>query len=101
MKRRRIAGALGVVLLVLMSSMAWAQTDTAKIIGTVADTSGAVIPGVAVTVTSEKTRSGRTVLTDEKGFYVLTTLPPATYRVKADLPGFSGGELSGVILQIG
>ena len=86
---------------VLMSSMAWAQTDTARIVGTVSDTSGAVIPGVTVTVTSEKTGARRSAISNDKGFFVATPLPPATYTVKADQPGFAGGEYSGVIVQIG
>src|SRR5436190_20673948 len=101
MKGRRMVGAITISVCVLMASVAWAQTDTAKIVGTVSDTSGAVIPGVTVTVISEKTGSERSAVTGEKGFYVVTPLPPATYRVKAELPGFSGGEMSGLILQIG
>jgi hypothetical protein len=101
MKGRRIVAAIIVAVCVLMSSMAWAQTDTAKIVGTVTDVSGAVIPAVTVTIVSEKTGSARTAVTDEKGFYVITPLPPATYKVQAILPGFSGGQLSGLILQIG
>src|SRR6266850_2696848 len=101
MKGRRIMGAFATALCFLMSSLAWAQTDTARIVGTVSDTSGAVIPGVSVTVKSEKTGAERTALTNEKGFFIVTPLPPATYAVRADLPGFSGGEFSGVALQIG
>ena len=101
MKGRRIVGAFATALCFLMSSLAWAQTDTARIVGTVSDTSGAVIPGVSVTVKSEKTGAERTALTNEKGFFIVTPLPPATYAVRADLPGFSGGEFSGVGLQIG
>src|SRR5438128_3717087 len=85
----------------VFSVLAWGQTDTARIVGTVSDTSGAVIPGVSVTVKSEKTGAERTALTNEKGFFIVTPLPPATYAVRADLPGFGGGEFSGVALQIG
>src|SRR5689334_17916686 len=100
MNGRRVVGAV-VAICVLMTSLAWAQTDSGKIVGTVTDASGAVIPGVTVTVKSEKTGAERTGLTDEKGYYVVTTLPPASYSVKADQPGFSGGQTTGVILQIG
>src|SRR5205085_8423055 len=85
----------------VFSVLAWGQTDTARIVGTVSDTSGGVIPGVTVTVKSEKTGAERTSVTNEKGFFVVTPLPAATYNVKADQPGFTGGEFSGIILQIG
>jgi hypothetical protein len=101
MMERRIVGAIAVAVCVLMASTAWSQTDAAKIVGSISDTSGAVIPGVNVIVTSEKTGSERTALTDEKGFFVITPLTPETYSVKTDLPGFSVAGLSGVILQIG
>ena len=101
MKGRRLTCGIAVAVCVFLSSMAWAQTDTAKIVGLVTDSSGAVIPGVTITVTSEKTGSERTGVTNEKGLYLITPLPPATYTVKADQPGFSGGAQSGVILQVG
>src|SRR5262249_2916253 len=94
-------GTMFVAVCVFMSSMAWAQTDTARIVGTVSDTSGAVIAGVTVTITSEKTGAQRSAISNEKGFFVATPLPPSTYTVKTDQPGFAGGEFSGVIVQIG
>src|SRR5689334_7386830 len=101
MERRHIVGAMTIGVCLLMTCWAWAQTDTARIVGTVSDTSGAVIPGVTVTVTSEKTGAQRSAVSDEKGYFLITPLLAATYSVKADQPGFSGGEYSGVILQVG
>jgi hypothetical protein len=83
-----------------LTPAAWGQTD-ARIVGTVSDTSGGVIPGVSVTVKSEKTGAERTAITNEKGFFVVTPLAPASYAVKADQAGFSGGEYSGVAVQAG
>jgi hypothetical protein len=100
MKRPQV-GTMVVGVWLSMSLMAWAQTDTARVVGTVSDTSGAIIPGVTVTVTSEKTGAQRSAVSDEKGYFVVTPLLPSTYKVKAEQPGFAGGEYSGVVLQIG
>src|SRR5204862_7950700 len=82
------------------SIMAWGQAD-ARIVGTVTDSSGGVIPGVTVIVKSAKTGAERSILTNEKGAFVVTPLPAETYSVKADQPGFSNREYSGIIVQVG
>src|SRR5262245_29872912 len=63
--------------------------QTASLTGTVTDTSGAVLPGVTVTVASEAVIGGsRTAVTDETGTYRFPALPPGTYSVKVELNGF-------------
>ncbi len=60
------------------------------IAGAVRDNTGAMLPGVTVEVASpaliEKTRS---VVTDERGAYLVVDLPPGTYSVTFTLAGFS------------
>ncbi|HEY2931327.1 MAG TPA: TonB-dependent receptor [Acidobacteriota bacterium] len=65
-----------------------AQVTTGTILGTVADPSGAVIPGASVTATHVETGISRATVTDDSGSYVLANLPIGTYRVTAELPGF-------------
>ena len=80
----------GVALLCLViSGTAWAQTTTADIVGRVSDSSGAVLPGVTVTVQNEATRAQRTQTTTDTGDYVFNLLPIGTYTVKIELQGFS------------
>ena len=62
----------------------WVQA-TAQISGTVRDASGAVLPGVQVTVTQVETGISRTTLTNERGFYVLTNPPLDPYWLEASL----------------
>ena len=63
--------------------------QTATLTGTVTDSSGGVLPGVTVTVTSEAVIGGsRTAVTDENGIYRFPALPPGTYSVKVELAGF-------------
>ncbi|MGE3957182.1 MAG: carboxypeptidase regulatory-like domain-containing protein [Vicinamibacterales bacterium] len=82
----RIASAL---LVLALPALAAAQQGS-TISGTVRDTSGAVLPGVTVEVSSpaliEKTRSATT---DGEGKYSIVQLRPGTYSVVFTLPGFS------------
>jgi Carboxypeptidase regulatory-like domain len=55
---------------------AGAQNTTADIIGTVTDTSGAVIPGVTVTLSNTATNVSQTVQTSGSGDYIFTLLIP-------------------------
>jgi hypothetical protein len=57
--------------------------------GTVTDTSGAVIPGVKVTVTNLNSGLLRTATTDAGGFYTITQVPPGQYSVSVSKEGFS------------
>ncbi len=65
------------------------------------DPTGAVIPGVEVTVTNAATGATRLVVTNETGTYFVSQLPPGTYDVSASLPGFRTQLMSGVSLPIG
>jgi len=79
----------------------FAQGDQGLITGTVHDASGAIIPGVDVTVMNEKTGDMRAAVTNERGDYVVAGLKPSTYKVTANLSGFAPAEASGVQLVVG
>jgi hypothetical protein len=70
------------------SALLQAQTNTGQISGIVRDNTGAVIPGVTVTVTNVNTGIARTAVTDTAGTFVVTNLPVGTYTVAAELQGF-------------
>ena len=90
---------VGVILLVLAATTAWAQA-TAQINGTVADTSGAVLPGVTVVSVQTDTGFRREAVTDEKGAYALLNLPIGPYRLEATLAGFRTYVQTGITLQV-
>ncbi len=73
--------------LVVFTLSAFAQYN-ASIQGTVTDPSGAVVPGASVTVTNQATSVARTSKTSGSGFYSVTALPPGTYTVEVQAPGF-------------
>src|SRR5687767_6654736 len=89
----------GFLFCVLTCTAVWAQS-TAQINGTVRDQSGAVLPGVEVTVTQTDTGVQRTTVSNETGSYVLPNLPIGPYRLEAALPGFRTYAQTGIVLQV-
>src|SRR5262245_40581478 len=79
----------------------FAQGANSEINGTAADQSGAVLPGVTVTLTEETTGLVRTVITNEAGRWVLPALQPGRYTIKAELSGFQTQNRAGVVVNVG
>src|SRR5438105_4669975 len=88
-------------LMFLFGALALGQATTGNISGTIKDSSGAVLPGVEVTILNEDTGISRMVLTDETGRYSVPSLNPSSYRVTATLTGFQTGVRSGIVLTVG
>src|SRR5438309_262906 len=100
MKRVTLAAVL--LCLLALSSAAGAQVVTGSIVGTVRDESGAVLPGVTVTLTSPVLPTGpATFVTNEQGDYRFTNLRPGSYTLKTSLDGFSEYEESGLVVIVG
>ncbi|MBI2821459.1 MAG: carboxypeptidase regulatory-like domain-containing protein, partial [Acidobacteria bacterium] len=77
-----------------------AQT-TGTISGTVKDETGAVLPGVTVTVKNVDTGVPRTLVTDDEGRYRALNLALGRYEVEAELAGFQVAVRSGITLTLG
>lgn len=89
------------VMLIFMAPTAFAQSD-ASIVGRVIDESGAVLPGVTVTVTSPALQvPSMTTITDANGDYRINPLPIGSYSVAYELPGFESVRLEGIRLTVG
>src|SRR5215467_10342306 len=88
------------VTLLLVAISGFAQT-TGTITGTVTDTSGAVLPGVEITITNTGTDQTRTTLTNETGRYRAAALNPGGYKVSASFAGFEMTIRSGITLTVG
>src|SRR5215831_7382277 len=86
------------VALVLFALPAFPQSETTgTITGRAQDSSGALIPGVEVTITSPAMIGGaRAAVTDETGTYRFTLLPAGAYRVTFALSGFKTLNVDGV-----
>src|SRR2546430_1328801 len=88
-------------ILMVVASVATAQTTTAAFQGTVTDTAGAVIPAAQVTASNVETGLKRTTTTNEAGRFLLSELPPGSYEITVTLPGFETLVRKGMTLTVG
>jgi hypothetical protein len=87
---------------VLAAPSVLAQTaGTANIEGVVTDTTGAVLPGVAVVVRNMDTNASRELVTDDGGRYRATALQPGRYEVTATMSGFTAAPRADVQASVG
>ncbi len=77
-----------VAIILMLVAPAWAQTESARIQGTVTDASGAALPGATITVTDIATNRVVTAQADEDGEYAVASLPPSAYRIEVTQPNF-------------
>jgi hypothetical protein len=82
---------------VLAGAPAAAQQTESRLIGTVTDSNGGVLPGVTVTVTATATGATRTAVTDAQGRYTITNLGPGVYKVAVELSGFAPSNRSATV----
>ena len=97
--KRLLASAVALARL-LLPRAATAQAVTGTIFGTVTDNSGAVMPGVTVTVTNVDTSRGRTYVTDGNGEYTAPSIQTGTYKVGAELQGFKSVLVEGISVSV-
>src|SRR5579864_3714012 len=72
----------------LLSGLSLLGQTLGEISGTVVDPSGAGVPNSVVTLTHTTTNAVRTEQTNEQGLYTFPSVPPGTYTVKVEHPGF-------------
>jgi hypothetical protein len=91
-------------LLIVLSSLACipvlAQSATGQILGTVTDSTGAVIPNAAVTVTNSATNEFTKAKTNGAGAYFVSQLIPGPYTIKVEAPGFATTVVTVGALQV-
>ena len=98
---RRLALLCTLFTLFALPLTALAQVTTGDIRGVVTDESGAVLPGVAVTLRGPGVPGAPTTTTNESGVYRFPNLPPGTYEISVELAGFSTQTQTGVPVQLG
>lgn len=99
MSRRLIFGL--VVLALAIPAPVFAQTGNGSLRGYIKDEQGGVLPGVAVTATSEALLAPVTATSGDDGYYRLLNLPPGTYTITAELAGFQTFRREGILLRAG
>jgi len=87
-------------LCLICSTLVSAQSTGGRILGRVADSSGAVLAKVKVTATNEATGISRETQTNDSGDYVFPEVPVGTYTLSFDSSGFKNLVRKGVTLQV-
>ena len=77
-----------------------AQTDQGRIVGTVTDANGAVVPGASVVIKNERTGEERTATTNDAGYYFVLALRPSSYSITATAQNLTV-RLTNVQLMVG
>ena len=106
MSRMKSFNFVFVLLLVLVTSATahaamQSQATTGTIEGTVTDQTGAVLPGVAVSLKSVETGIVRMVLSDDRGIFRAPLLPVGHYDVSVEFTGFTKFEQTAIALTVG
>ena len=92
---------VGIAILLLFHSASWAQGTTADMVGRAIDTTGAVLPGVSISVQNLNTGAKYSGTTDGEGNYSFTLLPIGPYTMRAEASGFKTWIVGQVTLAIG
>src|SRR6266852_1150266 len=87
-------------LCLICSTLVSAQSTGGRILGRVADPSGAVLANVKITATNEATGIARDTTTNGSGDYVFLELPVGTYALSFDLSGFKTNVRKNVVLDV-
>jgi len=93
----------GLLVLALCTGLApvcFAQGE-ASIQGTVSDSSGGAVPGVAIRIRNVETGAERNQVTDEAGRYNAAALPAGRYELRAEKNGFRSEDKTGISLVLG
>src|SRR6266849_3150019 len=93
----------GTLVLALCAGFAitsFAQGD-ASIQGTVSDSSGGAVPGVAIRIKNLETGAQRSLVTDEAGRFDVAALPVGRYEIRAEKTGFRSEQKTGISVVVG
>jgi hypothetical protein len=97
----RLRNALAALMVVSCATVGYAQQQTGEIFGRLTDRSGAVLPGVTVTVAGPALIQPRVTITSETGTYRVPEIPIGTYSVTFELPGFRTMVMQDIRITIG
>src|SRR6266851_4962276 len=101
-RARKTMYALRTILGVSLFSLAlFAQANFGRILGTVTDQIGGVVPGATVSITDTQRGLARTLTTDAAGEYNAPTLIPGTYTVHVEAKGFKALDRQNIVIEVG
>ncbi|HUB79848.1 MAG TPA: TonB-dependent receptor [Bryobacteraceae bacterium] len=88
-----------VLLAIFLATVTFAQTQTARLVGTVHDSSGAVLPNAKVTAIDNATKLRTEVTTNSSGDFVFPVLQPGTYSLTVESSGFRKAMINDIELD--
>ena len=88
MKRFSVTRAAVLLVLVCSGVAVWAQSENGRLTGTVTDSTGAVVSGATISVTSQATARAVTVQSGGAGEYSVNALKPGAYKIEVKAPNF-------------
>ncbi len=91
---------LAFTLFLLLATMLLAQGTGGRILGRIADSTGAVLSGVKVTATNDATGVSQDAVSNENGDYVFPNLAVGTYSLSFDLKGFKNIVRHSITLDV-
>ena len=86
--------------LLMLVSLALAQSPSGTVQGTVEDPQGASIAGASVTISNKATGAAKTVMSDSSGRYAMPFVPPGTYRIAVEVKGFRPTAEEDVVVEV-
>src|SRR5499427_5679256 len=89
------------ILVAIGAATAMAQTDQGRFTGTVRDSQNAFVAGATVKVKNERTGEEREVITNQQGYFLIGSLKPSTYTIRAEKTGFSAIEYTNMTIAVG
>lgn len=96
MHHKGVSSALAALSVIVFSSVACGQAVRGSLLGTVTDSSGAVVPNAKVPITEMNTGISRSSQTNDSGNYMFPALEPGEFRVTVEQTGFRTGVKEGV-----
>ncbi len=99
-KARQATRILAALFCLVCSTLLSAQSTGGRLLGGVADPSGAVLSGVKIALVNEQTGVSRTTTTNEDGDYNFVEVPPGNYRVEFEQTGFKKNVRKDVTVEI-
>jgi hypothetical protein len=98
---KKVFRALLCLMVLSAFGVAGAQETTGAMLGTVKDSTGAVIPGAKVTVSTPTLVGTKTFTSDRSGGYHFENLPPGAYTITVEAQGFSTLKQQNVVIEVG
>lgn len=85
----------------LVATVLFSQVQSGRIVGTVTDPNGAVVPSAQISITATSTNQTQSLRTSGIGDYVVTGLNPGFYAVRVSMKGFQTTSVNNVEIVVG